>query len=191
MIMIKEARLKIRLIDNNMKAIKRENPYWRAFYASGFGIPRDDYLDLHPVEVLYLLDQNRAVVLEDSRILSLEELLERYSDELTKYDLWTFFIVYKDIRSRGYLAKMRNSNLLPIEIYPRGSSPLESRPFAFIAIAEASKAFNLNDLVRAFEEAKNEGVKMIIALVDELGDIAYYSVDETLIEETTLKIFKR
>jgi len=183
--------LKIRIMDNKLVALKKENPYWRAFYASGFGYVIENALVLHPIEVLYLLDRERAVLIQENKQINFQQYLKYAFERIPSADLWRRYIVYRDIRSRGYHAKIRENKLTFLEIFERGKNPLQHDSFAFVMITEAAKELKLDELGDAIEEAKKHGKKLLVALLDELGDITYYSVDETLIEKTSIKIYRK
>jgi len=188
---MREAKIKIRIKNDLLIAIKKENPYWRAFYATGYGRNMEEYLLMHPVEVLHLMNLGRAIVFtNDEKEIGPSELLRKFQEK-NKKQLWKYYLIYRDIRSRGYNVRVRDSNILPFEIFERGKTPLQHDSFALIAIAESSKPFRLEDLAQAIEEAKKLEKKLLIALIDELGDVTYYSVDEALIEETFLKIYRK
>ena len=182
------ARLKIRIIDGSFIAIKRENPYWRAFYASGYGTDQNDKLVFHAVEVLYLVYSNKAIVLKNNEPLETNELLKHLKNIA---DIWKVYLIYRDIRERGYNVRVRDDPILPLEVFDRGKNPLQHESFALVSIAEAAKELELETLAQAVEKAKKQGKKLLIALLDENGDTTYYSVDETLVEDTILKIYRK
>lgn len=190
MLMLGEAKLKIRIIRGAFRALKNENPYWRAFYANGFGELRDNYLQLHTVEVLFLLENKKAIVLDSNHEkIDFSDICKLVGEK--NKDVWKLYLVYRDIRERGYHVKVRWEKLVPFEVYDRGKTPLQDQSFSLIFIAESGKELSLNELYRALEEAKKNSKMLIAALIDELGDVTYYRVDETLVEETILKIYKR
>ena len=69
----------------------------------------------------------------------------------------------------------------------------DNEPFAAIMIAESFRAIKLEELAKAVEKCKEKNRKLIIAIMDEIGDITYYTaeVEEKLETEVTLKIFRK
>ncbi len=189
--MLSEAKLKIKMEKNDFIVIKKENPYWRAFYANGYGISMNDYLILHAVEALYLIESKKAIVFDKNRKeIDFEYICKMIGKE--NEFIWQLYLVYKDVRDRGYNIRVNvKQDLTPFEIYERGKNPLQHDSFAILFIAESGKELPLNRLSEALEIAKRHQKKLVVALIDELGDLTYYQVDETLTEETILKIYRR
>lgn len=189
-IMLGNSKLKIRIKDNSFIVFKKENPYWRAFYANGYGELRNDYLVLSPIEALYLIESNKGIILtqrnEEIKLFEACKLISKQEESI-----WRLYLVYRDIRDRGYIVKTMDDYLTPFEIFERGKDPLQNDSFAFILVAESGKEIHLEELSRALEKAKKSNKLLIVALIDELGDITYYQIDETLVRETILKIYRK
>ena len=60
-----------------------------------------------------------------------------------------------------------------------------------IITASALRPVSLSDLNKAADMYRNSSMKLIIAIVDDIGDVTYYLVKETLEEATTIKLRKR
>ncbi len=187
--MLSEVKLKIRLRNTLFIASKKENPYWRAFYASGYGVIDNDSLVLHPVEVLYLIENGKGMLLINDDKISLEDAYRLISRRIR--DILRLYLVYRDIRERGYIIRPLHSDLTPFEIYERGKNHLQDESFALILVAEAGKEIRLEELSQALKQAKRYNKLLIVALIDEIGEITYYQIDETLVEETILKIYRK
>jgi len=188
--MFGEAKLKIRIRADSFIVFKKENPYWRAFYANGYGEIKNNDLVLSPVEVLYLLENNKGIILTDrNKEIKFVDACRLISKK--EGSIWRLYLVYRDIRDRGYIVKTTNDYLTPFEIFERGKTPLQNDAFAFILVAESGKEIQLEELSQALEKAKKSNKLLIVALIDELGDITYYQIDETLVEETILKIYRK
>ncbi|MHA1589207.1 MAG: tRNA-intron lyase [Candidatus Njordarchaeales archaeon] len=186
---MKNMLLKGLLIDSTKVIIdKKTNPYWRAFLANGYGEDEGEYLALRPVEALYLLDFGRLILYKDSKEINYDEAFQIFSQVIE--NLWQYYVIYRDLRTRGFLVITTNDKLLPFEVFPRGVTRFESQPFAAVIIAESFRAIKLEELAYAIEKCKEKNLKLLIAIIDELGDVTYYLVEEALKAEATLKIFR-
>lgn len=133
-------------------------------------------LQLSPVEALFLLDKEKLRVIDDEskEELSFEELssklAEEYSELLLKYR------TYKDLRSRGLVVKTGLKYGAHFRVYERGEVPGSGHsPYLVHAISENSE-LTPQELARAVRLAHSVRKKMIFAVVDDEGDITYYSL---------------
>lgn len=79
---------------------KSENPYWRTLLADGFGIDRGDFIELHPVEALWLADKRRLRVRLGERELSYDDLVRYFFSR--DQSLWAEYFTYHALRNAGY-----------------------------------------------------------------------------------------
>ena len=133
-------------------------------------------LQLAPVEALYLLDREKIRVFErkGKRELSFSEL----SKKLAKQDpeLMLKYLVYSDLRSRGYVVKTGLKFGAHFRVYERGKGPGEGHsPYLVHAIPEGCK-LTPAEFARAVRLAHSVRKKMLFAVVDDEGDVTYYSL---------------
>jgi len=184
-----EERLRGILVSREIIVNKEENPYWRAYYSTGYGKSDDNKLILHPIEALHLLDNKKIIIVnENGENIDRKKLINLMVGDK---NAWPTYIIYKDLRQRGYSIKLVNKYPIVIDIYPRGLSPIDSDPSYSVMSAEASKEINLGDLDTAIDICKERKTQLVIGIVDELGDVTYYKVLEVLEVETKLKIYQK
>ncbi|RLI07008.1 tRNA-intron lyase, partial [Candidatus Bathyarchaeota archaeon] len=86
----------------------------------GYGREQDGSLVLEPWEALYLVEKGRIEVSHPAtgRPLSFQELL----DLLSQADgwLWARYLIYRDLRERGYVVKGGFGLGLDFRLYDRG-----------------------------------------------------------------------
>lgn len=133
-------------------------------------------LQLAPVETLYLLDEGivRVVDEKNNEELSFEELSSDLAEEdssiLLKYR------VYKDLRSRGFVVKTGLKYGAHFRVYERGETPGSSHsPYLVHAISENTE-LTPQEIARAVRLAHGVRKKMIFGIVDDEGDVTYYSL---------------
>jgi tRNA-intron endonuclease len=155
-----------------------------SLFSEGYGLRSEFRFTLTFYEVLYLLENNKiAVIDEKTRInLDFKELFIRFSNEDAFF--WTKYIVYRDLRSRGFIAReigeikdgfKRACNKDIFEVWERGQfSKQDSSYFLKIIIeglAEATSSL-INDIERSGELNK----MLKLAVIDRRGEIVYYSL---------------
>ena len=175
---MQKEKLKGMLKGNVVEIVKKENPYWRVFYSNGYGEEKENAVILTIIEALHLVEKGQLDVVSEKGKISREELFNKLND----VGNWTLYIVYKDLRNRGYVIKLAKTPPLSIFVYPRGKTILEAKPTHAIIIAEASKEIKLIDLDKAIKASKEEGVDLLIGIVDEIGEVTYYEIEEALDE---------
>lgn len=168
---------------------KSENPQWRGLLSLGYGDEKEDYLQLHPVEAMYLLFKDKIVIYSNEKKLDLTSITRYFIRRNS--NLWEFFLIYTDLRTRGYPLRVKDSPFFHIHLFNRGDSTFENQPMGIIITASALRPVSLSDLNKAADMYRNLSMKLIIAIVDDIGDVTYYLVKETLEEATTIKLRKR
>ena len=155
---------------------------------SGFGKPvpqeRPNRLELDLVEACYLVEKNRLKVFVSEngkkRFLSLEDLLKISSQRVNQFH--TQFVVYKDLRNRGYLVKTGYKFGAHFRVYERGvklkrgpKAPHEHTKWVVHCVSEEA-AFSLPEMSRAVRLAHNIRATFIWAVVDKENDVTYYQI---------------
>jgi tRNA-intron endonuclease len=132
-------------------------------------------LQLAPVEALYLIDIGKIwVVDEDGKKLSYKELFNKFYEK--DPELVLKCPAYTDLRSRGYVVKTGLKFGSHFRVYERGEKPGEAHSkFLVHAIPEGFK-FTPTELARLVRLAHSVKKKILWAIVDDEGDITYYSL---------------
>ena len=152
-----------------------------------FGVPQSGgalLLDL--MESLYLVENNRLAV--DGHDAG--TLLRHASRKEDEFEIR--YIVYRDLRARSFTVKPSNlsasSGLAPqkaasfdYNVYPRGAMPGRSPSKHLVRCVSERGAFEPLGLLDDAAKARRLGKDLLVALVDEEGDLTYYEVrEETL-----------
>ncbi|MGQ4891209.1 MAG: hypothetical protein ACP6IP_01855 [Candidatus Njordarchaeia archaeon] len=176
-----EEKLRGVLTNRSILAKKKTNPYWRVYYSSGFGEETEEALILDLIEAAFLFEQRKIVIVTDkNQIVTKEDLFKLGAQD---ENFWLKFTIYQDLRTRGYPVKLSEDYPIIINVYPRGTKPVNTKPVYSIMGAEAAKEVKLGTLDKAVKICRKLGTKLLVGLVDELGEVTYYSVREVLEEE--------
>jgi len=135
-------------------------------------------LKLELIEGFYLLDDEKIQILKNGRKLGLEELLTYIIKREPSFEIK--YIVYRDLRLRGNIIKP--SNITDFVIYKSNSTGTSSGKgeikYWTLAVSERAR-FNIVKINKLITAAKNTRKELIIAVVDEEGDLTYYHVSLT------------
>jgi tRNA-intron endonuclease len=152
--------------------IKLEPDTKETLYKTGFyGNPKNDSLELTLIEATYLTYKNRIKVTRDKEELDFKDLICYASREKENFEVK--YIVYKDMRERGYFIK---PGVTDFRVYPRGGRPGKTPSKYFIFTLSERNPMPLKDLVRQLETTASMRKELVIAVVDEESDITFYGV---------------
>jgi len=155
---------------------------------SGYGKPlpeeNPDRLELELIEAAYLCEKGKLKVFvkedEKKHKIDFSELMEICSKNVNQFH--PQFIVYRDLRERGYLVKTGYKFGAHFRVYERGvklkhgpKAPHEHTKFVVHAVPEES-AFSLPEMSRAVRLAHNIRATFVWAVVDKESDVTYYEI---------------
>ena len=155
---------------------------------SGYGKPlpedKPNRLELDLIEACFLLGKGKIKVYikKDSRkkFLTLSDMMKMGSKKV--HEFHPQFIVYSDLRERGYLVKTGYKFGAHFRVYERGvklrrgpKAPHEHTKFVVHAVPEEA-AFSLPEMSRAVRLAHNIRATFVWAVVDKESDVTYYII---------------
>ena len=138
----------------------------------------DGRLQIDPVEILHLLERKRVFV----KSVSGESIEAKHIvDELLNDDpdLWTRYLVYRDLRSRGYAVRQGFGGGIGFRVYARGDRPTENTANQLVYVLKEGEPIALHDLDMVTEAASAARKKLVFALVDQNGEVSFYKVSRT------------
>lgn len=152
--------------------------YNRVFYGTK---QHDGTLILSPVETMFLLERGRIDLFEETTgsQMNLYQYLQRSHD--AHPDLWTHYLVYRDLRSRGYIVKEGISEEIPFRVYPRGGEIGKDTSKYLIHIVKEGVPIELTRLDKSTTTAKGVGKRLILAVLNRQGEATYYQVSQVSI----------
>ena len=145
---------------------------------SSFGKLEDDVLELSIVEAFYLMEKGRLDIYKSSE--SDVKLEPNYIRNIIKKNsAYGKYIVYKDLKDRGYIIKTGFKYGSEFRLYERGKSLGEGHSDFLVKIIHEN--YNINALDFASYVRVAHGVKksLLMAVVDDEEDITYYQVEWT------------
>lgn len=144
-------------------------------YDSGrFGEPREGKVYYSAVEALYLLEKGKLQVYSNRKKLTFNSFMQK-AQELDK-NFHTRFIVYRDMRSRGYISKTALKFGADFRVYERGVKPGEDHAKWVLYPVYESSGLTWHDFAAKNRVAHSTRKNLLIAIVDEENDVTYYEV---------------
>ncbi|MCX8204567.1 MAG: tRNA-intron lyase [Candidatus Nezhaarchaeota archaeon] len=131
-------------------------------------------LKLTEVEALYLLERGRIKVFDGERELSFEELVKEVAAKRPK--VWLEYLIYSDLRRRGYIVKEGFSGRVEFRVYRRGAKVgEEGAKFLVYGVAEG-EPLDLDELHEMVRSARSLRKEPVLAIVNSQGEVCYYAV---------------
>ncbi|MFX0070354.1 MAG: tRNA-intron lyase [Candidatus Hermodarchaeota archaeon] len=146
-----------------------------------------EILILNPTEVLLLCERRRVLLWEDNDKTKDQYDFEKLLEYFTTYDdrLWQKYIIYMDLRKRGYIVRTGYGDGIDFRVYKRGADfENESAKFLIYPVFEGAP-IELRDLDRISRVAMGSRKDLIVATVDRLSKPIYYSVKKFQILKKT------
>lgn len=140
--------------------------------SKGYGEVRRGRFCLMPYESLYLMHGGR-LALEGKRAATFDSLvsaLRRYDE-----DVLTRFLVYRDLRSRGYAAKGGFGFGADFRVYDKGRFGDKGASYVVFALAEGAPE-RAGALHKKAGEIEQMGKEPIVAVIERRGEVIYYKL---------------
>jgi tRNA-intron endonuclease len=147
-----------------------------ALTARGYGTLDDKIFKLAFFEALYLVDKGMLEVKGDNgETADFQTLLHCYESQ--NENAWVSYMVYRDLRSRGYVAREGFGAGIDFRMYERGSYGKDTAPYLVLSMQEG-KQLGINELADAMQQAQGQKKELTLAVMNRRGEIVYYSVSQ-------------
>lgn len=142
----------------------------------GYGERSKDDLVLADFEALFLVYAGKLKVSRRKEEVSFDDLVEQALKK--DRDAWTRFLVYRDLRSRGYVAKDGFGFGVDFRVYDRGEFGEKPAKYVVFGLNEGTET-SAEELRGTVDQITRMGKAPIIAVVERRGEVIYYRVSKT------------
>ncbi len=166
--------LKVYLRDERFEVEDTEEA--KQLHSSGYyGEYLEGKLRLSSVEVLHLLERGRIKVIDkDGKELSFDELARRL---VTKDpQVWLKYLIYSDLRRRGYVVKEGFSGGVEFRVYRRGAETGEEGARYIVYGVVEGEPLDLASLYNMAKTARALRKEPVLAIINRQGEVCYYEV---------------
>jgi len=162
------------LVEKGVKIAEKSNV--DALSQRGYGTAENDVFTLAFHEALYLLDKEMLEVKDErGEAVDFQSLLRCY--EKADENAWVNYLVYRDLRSRGYVVREGFGAGIDFRIYERGAYGKDTASYLIMSTQEG-KPVPIEDLTNALQQCQSLKKELILAVMNRRGEIVYYSVSE-------------
>ena len=143
----------------------------------GYGTKEDKKLQLTLVEALFLVSkgiiQVETAVKKTSRPLSFQQLLTHY--RTFDDNAWAKYLIYRDLRSRGYVTREGFGLGIDFRAYERGEYGIATAKYLVCGMQEGQPV-KLEELTRTLKHAQSQKKELVIAVLNRRGETVYYAL---------------
>lgn len=167
--------------DKDLKIFVTETKFQDQLRNKGFGEVFNSEYILNGLEALYLLNTHKLKLIgnkEYNFTSLLKTLLLKDKKILTRY------LVYRDLRSKGYVVKNGFGFGNDFRIYDRGDYGKKPSKFVSIGINEGLN-IKTKDFADIVEQIENMGKDAVIAVIERRGEVIYYKTNQMSFLENT------
>ncbi|MDP6897595.1 MAG: tRNA-intron lyase [Candidatus Nitrosopelagicus sp.] len=168
-----ETKISAKLINEKTIVI---NPEMQKILAQrGFGDLQNDTLTLDSFETLYLLYNNKLELKKVNKNIIFDELIQKYIQK--NDDALTRFLLYRDLRTKGYVVKDGFGFDSDFRVYEKGTYGQKDAKFVIFAFNEGTQQ-KIGKLYKNIHEITQMGKEPIIAVIERRGEIIYYKINK-------------
>ncbi len=141
----------------------------------GYGIQKDKGLLLTFYEAMYLCSKGLIEVKDEKtgKTVDFQDLLKKY--EAIEENAWVKYLIYRDLRSRGYVVREGFGLGVDFRLYERGEYGKGSADYIVYGIYEGMP-LSIEDLAQILKRVQNLKKILILAVINRRGEIVYYSL---------------
>ena len=144
------------------------------YQKSCFGEPIGDKIQYSLSEALFLVEKKKIEILSGNKKIPYEKLIERFRKIDSKIQIKSQ--VFKDLREKGYVIKTALKFGAEFRVYDKGTRPGKKHAKWIVFTDHESKKLTWHEFSAKNRIAHSTRKNLLIAIVDEEGDITYYEV---------------
>lgn len=139
-----------------------------------FGEKKDNKIEYSLVEALFLLSEKKIEVISGRKTLDFDALLSKLRRIDKKIE--TKFIVFRDLRKKGYILKTALKYGADFRVYSKGARPGEEHARWVLFCTKENENLTWHDFAAKNRIAHSIKKNLLIAIVDEESDVSYYEI---------------
>jgi len=125
-------------------------------------------------EALYLLEKNKIEILFKKKKLNFDKLIQEAREK--DKNIRTKYIVFKDMRNRGFIVKTALKFGAEFRVYARGVKPGQDHAKWILYPVSENSSLTWHDFSAKNRVAHSTKKNLLIGIVDEEQDVTYYEI---------------
>lgn len=141
---------------------------------SSFGEPKDDKIQYSIAEAIFLFEKGKMDIFSKENKLIKKDFMQKCRKIDKKIHIK--YPVFKDLRERGYIVKTALKFGADFRVYNKGKKPGEDHAKWIVFAEHESNRLTWHEFSAKNRVAHSTKKNLLLAIVDEEGDISYYEV---------------
>tara|TARA_Y100000310_G_scaffold18086_1_gene17847 strand:- start:2212 stop:2742 length:531 start_codon:yes stop_codon:yes gene_type:complete len=155
--------------------LSEDNPRSRELYdKSRLGELKSGKFRYSLYESLFLIETKKMDVISTNKNLSTEDFIKK-AKRIDK-NFFVKYLVFKDLRSRGYIVKTALKFGAEFRVYGKGTKPGEGHAKWIVFPVHETGTLTWHDLSAKSRVSHSTKKNLLIAVVDDESDVTYYEV---------------
>lgn len=146
----------------------------------GYGEQQKNTLTLSSFESLYLLYIEKLTVKKGKRQVGFDEFMGACQKK--DPEILTKFLIYRDLRNRGYIVKDGFGFGPDFLVYERGQFGSKGTKFLVFGLSEGQQE-KIGAMQKKIEQITQMGKEPIIAVIERRGEVIYYKINDRVFPE--------
>ncbi len=170
-----EEKIKTSIGDNGVVVLSLDGV--EGLSSRGYGVSENGTLMLTLYEALFLLSKG-VIEVEDEKTgeeVNFQNLLKRF--QAVDENAWVRYLIYRDLRSRGYVAREGFGLGIDFRVYERGEYGKETAEYLIFGIQEGQPV-TVEELARALRYVQSLKKRLVLAVINRRGEVVYYSLSK-------------
>ncbi|MDH3501499.1 MAG: tRNA-intron lyase [Nitrosopumilus sp.] len=140
----------------------------------GYGDIEKEKLFLKPFESLYLLYLEKLILKKGKKKIDFDTMMGLYQKQ--NDEILTKFLIYRDLRNRGYVVKDGFGFGFDFRVYERGQFGEKGAKFLIFGLNEGQQE-KMGTLQKKIEQITQMGKEPVIAVIERRGEVIYYKIN--------------
>ena len=141
----------------------------------GYGEIEKEKLFLKDFETLYLLYAKQLILKKSKKNINFDSYMSIC--QKTNSEILTKFLIYRDLRNRGYVVKEGFGFGSDFRVYERGHFGEKGAKFLIFGLNEGQQE-KIGNLQKKIEDITQMGKEPIIAVIERRGEVIYYKINK-------------
>ena len=165
---------KIKAYINGEIVFSTDSEAYSLYQKSNIGEPVEDKIQYSLTETLFLLQKDKIEIFSNKKKISKTD----FNNKARKIDkkIQIKYPVFKNLREKGYIVKSALKFGADFRVYDKGAKPGEKHAKWVVFVDHESKKLTWHDFSAKNRIAHSTKKNLLLAIVDEEGDVSYYEV---------------
>lgn len=141
----------------------------------GYGEIEKDKLFLKPFESLYLLYLEKLILKKRKKQIDFNTMMNICQKK--DNEILTKFLIYRDLRNKGYVVKDGFGFGSDFRVYERGQFGEKGAKFLIFGLNEGQQE-KMGSLQKKIDQITQMGKEPVIAVIERRGEVIYYKISK-------------